>query len=425
MRINIQYKTIRFFRLLLGIIVSTLFFLSFYWVVSLFYPEFNHISIALIYVFVISITLFFVSNDSSQIQRWYENQLSSSRELFGTLYDQSPVPYITLDSDGKIKICNKATGFLFKTESSGLIGKKFNSLLTHDDSDKFSIILGTIQAGTSLPQTEVKIVVSESETVWVNLSIFHSARLNQRLVSLVDINNQKIVDKAKSEFVSLATHQLRTPITAIKWNLDLLKRSVEGQLNDKQAEYLLKASRNVTRMIALINDFLSVSKLETGTFSTVATSVRLANFLQSVIDEYQQTIEEKQISVVTSFLPPELTITTDENLFHIITSNLLSNAVKYTRPSAEISISYTQKEDTFVLMIADSGIGVPAHELGDLFKKFFRASNAQLHRTEGTGLGLYIVKESVEKLGGRIEVESSENVGTLFTLTFPLHQNSQ
>lgn len=343
--------------------------------------------------------------------------------MFSTLYDQSPVPYITLDSNGTIKICNQAAGVLFQTDVTNLINKKFHTLLTHEDNNKFSIILGTIQAGTALQQTEVKIILPNNETIWVHISIFNSVRLNQRLVTLVDINNQKIVDRAKSEFVSLATHQLRTPITAIKWNLDLLKRSLGDGLTEKQVDYLTKASRNVTRMIALINDFLSVSKLETGTFSTVATSIDLSTYLHDVLGEYQQTIEEKQISIKTSFEPPTLTITTDENLFHIITSNLLSNAVKYTRQGATISVSYVAQENTFLLKIADSGIGVPAHELGNLFKKFFRASNAQLYRTEGTGLGLYIVKESVEKLGGEIDVQSTENVGTAFTMKFPINQN--
>ncbi|MFN3188609.1 MAG: ATP-binding protein [Candidatus Paceibacteria bacterium] len=420
MQVKFNFKTLRFFQLVAAICVSTAIFSAAYWLINMFYPEYDYWIISGIYFLCAGLAITVVGSGDSAVQNWYQSELLSAQELFSTLYDQSPVPYITLNSSGVITICNQAAANLFKTNAKNLVGKQLNTFITHENNDKLSVILGTIRAGTSMQQTEAKIVAGDKEEIWINISIFHSARLSQRLVSLVDINTHKIVDKAKSEFVSLATHQLRTPITAIKWNLDLLTRSLAENLSEKQTDYLQKASRNVVRMIALINDFLSVSKLETGTFSTITTSVQLDEFLMSVIDEYQQTIEEKSILIKTNFQPPALRITTDENLFHIVTSNILSNAVKYTKENADISISYSQAESNFILTIADSGIGIPAHELDNLFKKFFRATNAQVIRAEGTGLGMYIVKESVEKLGGTITVESTENVGTTFTITLPI-----
>jgi len=422
MQVKFNYQTWRFMQLLLAVGISTVFFFVAYWVANMFYPQYGQLTIAGLYMLCSGLAIFIVGSGDSSVQRWYESQLSSTRELFATLYDQSPVPYITLSNNGAISICNQSAGKLFKMNIENLIGKKLESLLTHEDTDKLSVILGTLRAGTQLQQTEVKITTYNHEEIWVHMTIFHSARFDQRLVSLVDINTHKLVDKAKSEFVSLATHQLRTPVTAIKWNLDLLSRSAQEKLDEKQADYLLKANRNVVRMTALINDFLSVSKLETGTFATIAVPLVLDTYLLSIIEEYQQAIVEKALVIDTSFNPPSLQITTDENLFHIITSNLLSNAVKYTKPNSSISVSYTQTADNFVLTIADSGIGIPEQEVDDLFKKFFRASNAQVHRTEGTGLGLYIVKESVEKLNGSIVVESLENVGTTFIITLPIHQ---
>lgn len=391
-----------------------------YWFLTVFYPQYELWELAGVFAACAGLAMILMGSGDSAVRRWYESELQSAEELFATLYDQSPVPYITLDASEEIVICNQATGNLFKTNAESLIGKKLTSFITHEDNDKLSVVLGTLRAGSGMQQTEAKIVAADGEEIWINISIFHSARLNQRLVSLIDINTHKIVDKAKSEFVSLATHQLRTPITAIKWNLDLLTRSMAENGDAKQLDYLAKANRNVVRMNALINDFLSVSKLETGTFSTVTTPLVLDEYLKSVIDEYQQTIEEKAITVQIGFDPEALRIVTDENLFHIITSNILSNAVKYTNPNGTITISYEQNDDRFTLTIADSGIGVPSYELDNLFKKFFRATNAQVLKAEGTGLGMYIVKESVEKLGGTISVASTENVGTTFTIDLPI-----
>lgn len=424
MQIKFNYKFLRFTQLLFAILVSTGVFTACYWLANMFYPHYsNNIwIIAGFFAFCAGVTILVVGSGDSSVQNWYETRLASSRELFATLYEQSPVPYMTLNGSGKITICNKAVAHLFKTTDNNIIGKKLQDLITHDDDSKLSIILGTLQAGTSMTQKEAKIIADDKEEIWVNISIFHSTRLDQRLVTLVDINALKLIDKAKSEFVSLATHQLRTPITAIKWNLDLLSKSSSTVFDKKQTDYLIKARRNVVRMIALINDFLNVSKLETGIFTTTLSEIQLDNYLRTIIDEFQQGIEEKSIIIKDSFLPAGLNIRTDENLFHIITSNLLSNAVKYTKENSEIFIKYVADETNFQLTISDSGIGVPSHELDNLFKKFFRASNAQLIRTEGTGLGLYIVKESVDKLGGTIEVESTENVGTIFTVNLPIKQ---
>lgn len=424
MQITVNYKTLRAFKLVAVIGVSLGIFVTLYWFLQSYYPNYTYLGVGAIYLLCAGIAVLVLGSGDSDVQSWYESQLASAKELFATLYEQSPVPYITLNSNGAITICNQAAVRLFKTSKEELVGEKLSKFITHENNEKLSILLGTLKAGANLQRSEAKIIAADNEEIWIHLSVFQSRQLNQSLVSLVDINTQKIVDKAKSEFVSLATHQLRSPITAIKWNLDLLTRSVTQSFTEKQADYLQKANRNVLRMIALINDFLSVSKLEMGTFTTVTTAVNLSEFLTSVIAEHQHLIQEKNITIHTSFEPATLRIQTDENLFHIITSNILSNAVKYTRENASISVSYTQAKNNFTLEITDSGIGIPAHEIDNLFKKFFRATNAQTLRTEGTGLGLYIVKESVKNLGGTITVQSTENVGTTFSITLPIKSDT-
>ena len=138
------------------------------------------------------------------------------------------------------------------------------------------------------------------------------------------------------------------------------------------------------------------------------------------MDEFTEKLTEKQITLNRRDLPPQATIKTDNRLFHIIVSNLVSNSVKYLSPNGTLELSYELRGELLEIVVGDNGIGIPESEIPQLFTKFFRASNAQAHQTQGTGLGLYVVKQSVELLGGRIEVTSAENQGARFVATIPV-----
>ena len=277
-----------------------------------------------------------------------------------------------------------------------------------------------IEAGVVINDLEIPLKTKSEEVIWVIMSIFPYRNSSQRIVSLFDITDQKRVDTAKSEFVALATHQLRTPIAAIRWNVELLRKNLLEVINPDRDRYLTKIERNVLRMIALINDFLSVSKLEMGTFASNPETIQLQNFYNAILDEYAEKIAEKNVQVVRNEVPPDAQIKTDSRLLHIIVSNLVSNAVKYLNPNGTLTLSFLKQNDVLELVVADNGIGIPAGEVEKLFAKFYRASNAQSHQTEGTGLGLYIVKQSVELLGGTINLETAENQGAKFMVRLPV-----
>jgi signal transduction histidine kinase len=173
-------------------------------------------------------------------------------------------------------------------------------------------------------------------------------------------------------------------------------------------------------MVSLINDFLSVSKLEMGTFASNQEAVNLTEFVDSIVDEFSEKISQKGLTLNRVDNPPQLQVMTDSRLLHIIVSNLLSNASKYSNPNGTLEFSYTLEGTMLEIVIKDDGIGIPENELERLFSKFFRATNAQVHQTQGTGLGLYVVKQSVEKLGGTIAVSSQENAGAQFTVKLPV-----
>ncbi len=359
---------------------------------------------------------------AAKIPSVYDEEIAKllrAQERFALLYERSPVPYVTLDRAGKVVMCNLAAIRLFETTINSLDGQDFSQYLLLEDKAALQRLWRDLKNGQTFTDREVQVRAVSGAVRWVLISAFQSQEAKQQLVSLVDITHRKEVDTAKSEFVALATHQLRTPVAAIRWNLELLQRQLPPDLPDTANKYFDKIQRNTLRMIALINDFLNVSKLEMGTFATDLQPIELAKFCDSIIDEFTQAIEQKQLTVTPSYQPVDLTLVSDERLLHIIISNLVSNAVKYIEPNGSIDLRYQLAGNEVLIEVADTGIGIPAAELSELFSKFFRATNAQVQQAEGTGLGLYVVQQSVEKLGGTISVASVENQGTTFSIRLP------
>ncbi len=372
-------------------------------------------------VMMVTLGFYFFKNKVSEQQDILISQSNfAHNEVFASLYERSPVGYLTIESDGSVVDSNPAAINLLSCTSDEIKAVNFYSLLISDVDTDASVIGSKAEAGVTINDKEVSINTLSGEIIWITLSVFVSGNKNQRIVSLFDVTDKKSIDTAKSEFVALATHQLRTPISAIRWNVELLERNLRETKTDDQERYLIKIERNVFRMIDLINDFLSVSKLEMGTFATNEEDIVLSEFLLKVLDEFSEKITEKQIIVNKKLTSSETVIKTDVRLLHIIISNLISNAVKYIESGGELNLSAELRSETIAISIRDNGIGIPKTEISKLFTKFYRASNAQSHQTEGTGLGLYVVKQSVELLGGAISVESGEGEGAMFVILLPI-----
>lgn len=359
-----------------------------------------------------------------KIDAWFLVTLSQSSyaqdDAFAALFERSPVAYFIIDTAGTIVEANPAAVKLLQAEVTTVRQTNFFDRIQRETTIDETVLRGKLRAGVTVTDLELPLQTMNEETVWVLFSAFAYRSAAQRLIALVDITEQKQIDTAKSEFVALATHQLRTPIAAIRWNVELLQKSLTETVTTAQQNYLSKIERNVLRMIALINDFLSASKLEMGTYATTKETVVLSELFSSVADEFMDKITQKHLVLERQETPAAVAITTDPRLLHIIVSNLVSNAVKYLHAEGTINLSYEMQGSTVLLVVADNGIGIPEAELDKLFTKFYRASNAESHQTEGTGLGLYIVKQSVELLGGQISVASKENEGARFVVSLPV-----
>lgn len=235
-----------------------------------------------------------------------------------------------------------------------------------------------------------------------------------------DITKRKEVDRAKTEFVSLASHQLRTPLTAIRWYSEMLLKEKERTLSERDRKYLHEIYDANRRMIELINALLNVSRIDLGAFAIDPHPTDLSALAESVIAEMIPQTIIKRIRLEKNWSAPLVPIAVDPQLFRIVFQNLVSNAIKYTREEGRVSVSITQDGDRTLFSVADDGIGIPEVQKIKIFTKLFRADNAQEIDLDGTGLGLYIVKAVMEASGGEIRFESEEGKGTTFYGIIPM-----
>jgi signal transduction histidine kinase len=230
----------------------------------------------------------------------------------------------------------------------------------------------------------------------------------------------RLLDLAKDEFVSIASHQLRTPLTALKGFTGMLLDGDAGPINEKQQEYLREIRNANNRMIALITALLNVSRVDLGAFSVDPELVNFEKVSQSVLKELEMKIGEKNLRVETNFEKGLPLLSVDPKIIRMIFQNLLSNAVKYTPPEGRITLTIKKDGSTIRISVADTGYGIPESAQSKIFGKLFRADNARTKDPEGTGLGLYIIKATIERTGGKIWFESKENKGSTFYVSIPL-----
>jgi PAS domain S-box-containing protein len=348
--------------------------------------------------------------------------LTDSKELFFELYQRSPVPYAMIDAEGIVESVNYSMARLFNMEIGAFQGISIFEFLQEDETHKLEFAPEYFAQGKFINDIEVCLKRPDGMNRWVMLSLysFNDARaVRKGLLTLVDISKQKQVDKAKSEFVSLASHQLRSPIAAMRWNIELLQTAGKGKMDETQTAYIEKIAHGLSRMDMLVNDFLNVSKFELGTLTAKVEPLDLIPFLGTIQEEQDSFVEKKGLHMETEWDEALGTVHTDSHLLHMIVSNLLSNAIKYTPTGGTVYHSVIDDGTHFIIRISDTGIGIPLNEHDQIFSKVFRASNTQDLAVEGTGLGLYIVKEAAQVLGGTISFESVEGEGTTFTVVLP------
>ncbi len=262
-------------------------------------------------------------------------------------------------------------------------------------------------------QTKIPVVITASP-------VLLSGNLIGAIGVFRDITREKEIDRAKTEFVSLASHQLRTPLATIGWHAELMLSGDVGALTAQQREYLQEIYDAKARMEDLVNSLLNVSRIELGSMPVNLSPVDLKTVAKAVFKELLPQFARKQIKVIERYDDRLQSISADPNLVRIIFQNLLSNAFKYTQASGQITLVIGIQNPDVVIQVMDTGKGIPKYQQSKVFTKLFRAQNVNTTDPDGNGLGLYIVKSILDSVGGRIWFDSEENKGTAFYVALPL-----
>lgn len=245
-------------------------------------------------------------------------------------------------------------------------------------------------------------------------------RINEATNKLRRTNEKlKALDEAKDDFVSMASHQLRTPLTSVKGYISMVLEGDAGKINATQRKLLEQSFISSQRMVYLIADLLNVSRLKTGKFMIEAGAVNLADVVEQEINQLVETAAGRQLKLTYEKPNAFPTMTLDETKTRQVIMNLVDNAIYYTPAGGHIKVVLAETPASVEFRVVDDGIGVPKHERPHLFTKFYRAGNARTARPDGTGLGLFMAKKVIAAQGGAIIFESEEGKGSTFGFMFP------
>lgn len=235
-----------------------------------------------------------------------------------------------------------------------------------------------------------------------------------------DVTKEREIERAKDEFVSFASHQLRTPLTNMMWRVEMLLDGDAGKLTRQQRIFLREIEDGNRRMAQLVNVFLNVSRLNLGTLAITPEHVDIVRCIDELVREIEPLAHEKNVRLRTAYDTGLATMNCDPKILRIIVQNLLSNAVRYTPNGGTVILRTQGSGQELLIAVSDTGIGIPKKQQAKIFTKLFRADNVKKQHPDGTGLGLYLVKSLARTCGGRVWFESQENHGSTFCVALPV-----
>jgi PAS domain S-box-containing protein len=357
--------------------------------------------------------MFWSKNKKEEPEKWlYENDVTISHYLIDGL--------LVFNSENHLFLINPAAEKFLDITEDETIGKTILELSVFERLSPIASILGG-----GLEEC-FRQELSFNSDLTLEITSIHMKVEGERVSTLVilhDITREKLAERMKAEFVTLAAHQLRTPISGVKWSLKALLDEDMGKINKKQREILEQAYKTNNKVVNLISDLLNVAEIEEGRYLKKLSLWSIEDIISSVINDFEPQFKNKGIRI--KLLKPEGDIPkvmVDAEKLKLAFGNIINNAVKYTFGGGDIKVSLAKHEKYIEVEVRDTGIGIPLSQQSKVFNKFFRSSNVMKMDTEGTGLGLYIAKNIIEAHDGRIWFESEENKGTTFYFTIPIRK---
>ncbi len=344
--------------------------------------------------------------------------------LFSSIGDGA----IATDELGKITKINKAAQRILGLSEAEVLGKWFPRVVqAYDESGRaIGLIDRPITRAflTGKPVRERLLYrINDGSLLPVSCTVSPLVLENRPIGAIMlfrDISTEYEIDRMKSDFISLASHQLRTPLSAIKTYSHMLLDGFMGDVSPAQRKALRTIVSASNRMNELISTLLNVSRIETGNVIVSPKRINLNHLAEEVFKELALAADTKQVTIVRQLPKAPLIIKADNLIVKEVLINLISNAIKYTADGGTVTVSLKKRVQTVLITVEDDGMGIPKNAREQVFTKFYRAQNVVRKETSGTGLGLYLVKGLVETLGGKIWFESTEHIGSSFYVRLPI-----
>ena len=341
---------------------------------------------------------------------------------------------IAVDNQGIIQLINPAAQQIIGWGKQDALSLNYKSVLhlINNKNENLNPTCDPIQQvlnnNQQIRTNDLAIMTKNDKKLMISLVISPVGDIGSGVIAVFhDITKEKAEEREQAEFISTASHEMRTPVASIEGYLGLALNPQTAQVDDRARDFITKAHASAEHLGHLFQDLLDVSKADDGRLSNNPQLINIVPFVHDVVQGLEPKAEEKGLRLLfkpmpddTSerFIAPAYSVNLDNDHIREIINNLVENAIKYT-PRGEIVIDIDGNEDHIVISIKDSGIGIPAEDMPHLFQKFYRVDNKDTREIGGTGLGLYLCRRLAEIMGGRIWAESVRNNGSTFYVELP------
>ena len=341
---------------------------------------------------------------------------------------------VALDKDGKITIINHAAENLTGWSDGDAEGLIYTAILKISNNDGQEMIDAAnpinkvLRTSTSFISRDLFLKTQSGKVLPIYLAINPIDNFNSGVVVVFrDISKELLENREQAEFISTASHEMRTPVASIEGYLGLALNPATATIDERAKGFLLKAHENTKHLGQLFQDLLDITKSEDGRLKNEPVVLNAVEFAREIWDGLKVKAENKDLEYIFEpdhhksgeiTISPVFYIHADRDHLHEVLGNLFDNAIKYT-PFGKVSVNVTGDNDNVRISVADSGIGIPAEDIPHLFQKFYRVDNSETREVGGTGLGLYLSRRLVEAMGGKIELTSEYKKGSTFTITLP------
>ena len=362
---------------------------------------------------------------------------NNEKDLFKAVFNNVDEAILVVDTKGVIYQANQAVETLTGFTQAQIVGNFFDDVfkISNERGLRLTADLSPIKTvsltNEPIEYLDVKFLDINDKEIWIGMSLTPIFYLSYPRVVIVchDITRLKDLDRAKSDFVSMASHELRTPLTVINGYVSLFLNGDMGDINKPEMAHFKKVfsqiEKSTKRLNLLVEDLLNVTRIEEGKLNLILNKIDLASFIKEVNEELGISAQDKKQflefnHISKSYVELPIIVNADHSKLREIIINLIDNAIKYTQEGGKITISCTRNGREALISVCDNGPGIPKNMLPRIFDRFQRVEGSYVKDNLGTGLGLYITKQLVKLHGGELWVDSKFGDGATFFFTLPL-----